>query len=130
MRTFTVDEANAALPRVQAVVERVRELAAARSRATASADHPSGVGHGRPSSNGERGPGSEADKALHATLDELERDGIVLRDAERGLVDFPAVAPSGRSYWLCWVVGEPEVAWWHWQEDGFAGRTPITEPPE
>jgi hypothetical protein len=53
----------------------------------------------------------------------------VVRDLERGLVDFPARSPSGRDYWLCWVVGEPEVAWWHWPEAGFAGRTPLGDPP-
>jgi hypothetical protein len=54
---------------------------------------------------------------------------VVLRDPDRGLVDFPARSPSGRRYWLCWVVGEPAVTWWHWPEDGFAGRTPLSEPP-
>jgi hypothetical protein len=59
----------------------------------------------------------------------LQVDGVVLRDLDRGLIDFEAVAPSGRRYWLCWVVGESEVAWWHWPEDGFAGRTPVSSPP-
>jgi len=60
----------------------------------------------------------------------LHVDGIVLRDAGRGLIDFTAVAPSGRPYWLCWLAGEPEVAWWHWVEDGFAGRRRLDDPPE
>jgi hypothetical protein len=60
---------------------------------------------------------------------ELAADGIVLRDVERGLVDFPARASSGREYWLCWLVGEAAVEWWHWPEDGFAGRTPLDNPP-
>ena len=37
--------------------------------------------------------------------------------------------PGGRWYWLCWLVGEEAVTWWHWPEDGFAGRTPIDQPP-
>ena len=75
----------------------------------------------------------EADAALPRLTAVVERvlaaEGIVLRDAERGLVDFPAVAPDGRRYWLCWLVGEPAVAWWHWPEDGFAGRRPLSERP-
>ena len=63
-------------------------------------------------------------------LAELNADGIVLRDPERGLIDFPARAPSGREYWICWLAGEDEVAWWHWPEDGFPGRKPLTDPPE
>ncbi len=62
-------------------------------------------------------------------MTELETEGIVLRDVLQGLVDFPARAANGRGYWLCWLVGEPEVAWWHWPEDGFAGRTPLSTPP-
>ena len=122
-RYWTVHEANAALDRVTAVVQRAREAAASlQSKAESLSDRAGGNGHGV-SSVPER-------DAFQAAVTELAEDGIVLRELFRGLVDFPARAPSGREYWLCWVVGEPRVAWWHWPEDGFAGRTPISEPPE
>jgi len=118
---WTVAEANAALPRVTAVVERLRATAAGtREHVQTAGRSGGGNGHSR-----ERGQAL----TFAAAVDELAAEGIVLRDAERGLVDFPAVAPGGRAYWLCWVVGEPEVAWWHWPEDGFAGRRPLAEPP-
>ena len=60
----------------------------------------------------------------------LAVDGVILRDLARGLIDFAAETAAGRPYWLCWVVGEPSVTWWHWPEDGFAGRTPISDPPD
>ena len=122
MRFWTVDEANAALERVHAIVERIRDLAA-------SARERTGNVSGNGSSNGQRGRHS-ADDEIGPLFEELQRDGIVLRDIDRGLVDFPAVTRSGREYWLCWIVDEPSVEWWHWPEDGFAGRTPLTEPPE
>ena len=62
-------------------------------------------------------------------IGELQADGIIVRDPERGLIDFPALAPSGATYLLCWLDGEDAIDWWHWPDDGFAGRTPITEPP-
>jgi hypothetical protein len=124
VRYWDVEEANAALERVHAIVARLRELTAA---ARESGTRVSGNGSG--SANGHRGEGDPAAQ-VRGLLDELSRDGIVLRDLDRGLVDFPARAPSGRPYWLCWVVDEPAVAWWHWPEDGFAGRTPLDEPPE
>lgn len=58
-----------------------------------------------------------------ARIDEL---GIVLRDIETGLIDFPAMV-SGRQVWLCWRLGEPEVGWWHELESGVAGRRRIAD---
>jgi hypothetical protein len=124
VRYWNVDEANAALERVHAIVARVRELLASAKQHGARV-----AGNGAASTNG-HGKDGDTSAALQGLLDELSRDGIVLRDAERGLVDFPALAPSGREYWLCWLVDEPEVAWWHWPEDGFAGRTRLSQPPE
>jgi hypothetical protein len=123
MRTWTVEEANKALPRVRELVEQIRA-----ARATLR----SGLGRQVPSTNGQsRSTGSQADprEPIRRALEELMNDGIVLRDPERGLIDFPALSPSGRRYWLCWVVGEPEVAWWHWEHAGFAGRQPLSDPP-
>ncbi len=124
MRTWTVEEANKALPRVRELVEQIRS-----ARATLR----SAAGRQAPSRNGQSGSngssGADAREPIRRALEELMNDGIVLRDPERGLIDFPAVSPSGRRYWLCWVVGEPEVAWWHWEHAGFAGRQPLSTPP-
>lgn len=119
-RTWTVDEANAALVRITELVERAR-----RAARRLAGPEPSGNGA---SSNG-HGTHPAPEDELADVLVALDTDGIQLRDVERGLVDFPARSPSGRAYWLCWVVGEPAVEWWHWPEDGFAGRTSITSPP-
>lgn len=117
-----MEEANEALPRVTDAVARAQAAAAGiGERAEGLSTTSSGNGHARPA-------GGEA-AAFHDVVLELEAEGIVLRDVRQGLVDFPAAAPNGRGYWLCWVVGEPQVAWWHWPEDGFVGRTPITQPP-
>ncbi len=62
-------------------------------------------------------------------LGELEEQGIVLRDPDRGLIDFPA-QHAGREVLLCWQIGEDDLAWWHLPEDGFAGRRPLPLPPE
>lgn len=67
--------------------------------------------------------GADPRIVLRGVVELLAVDGIVLRDLGRGLVDFPATAPSGRDHWLCWLSGEERVEWWHWPEDGFPGRT-------
>ena len=127
VRSYTLAEANAELPRVRNIVERIRVLVAD-AKIRQRAPHPSGNGPG-PSSNGRaRAPGGSDE--LRTLVEQLNTDGIVLRDPERGLIDFPARSPSGRDYLLCWLPGEDEIGWWHWPEAGFAGRTPITEPPD
>ena len=63
-----------------------------------------------------------------AALAELSERNVVLRQLDRGLIDFPARGDDGQEYLLCWQVGEPELAWWHRPEDGFAGRRPLPLP--
>jgi hypothetical protein len=59
---------------------------------------------------------------VEAAMTELHDNGIVLRQLEHGLVDFPAVGDDGDVYYLCWKTDEPELAWWHDADAGFAGR--------
>ncbi|HEV2993624.1 MAG TPA: DUF2203 domain-containing protein, partial [Acidimicrobiia bacterium] len=116
MRYWTLDEALAALPEVRVLVGRLRELVAA-----ARPDPARAAGNGAPSGNGQGGTAGELRRALATLTDQ----GIVVRDPGRGLIDFPARSPSGRDYLLCWLDGEDTIAWWHWPDAGFAGRTPL-----
>jgi hypothetical protein len=49
---------------------------------------------------------------------------VVLKDADVGLLDFPALR-EGQEVLLCWRVGEDDVRYWHDHAEGFAGRKPI-----
>ena len=60
---------------------------------------------------------------MHAA-ERLERLGVLVKDLDRGLVDFPALR-DGEEVLLCWQVGEDEVAFWHGVDEGFAGRKPL-----
>jgi len=60
-----------------------------------------------------------------ARLVELD---VTLRDISTGLIDFPALA-SGRPIWLCWRLGETDVAHWHRTDEGFDSRRPLDELP-
>ena len=126
MRHWTLEEATAALPEVRATVRRMRELvAAARTHAeTHGGDGASVSGNGH-------GPSVRVDdRELRALLAELDRRGIIVRDPARGLIDFPALSPSGKTYLLCYLDGEDAIDWWHWPDAGFAGRTPLSQPPD
>ena len=133
MAEWTEEEARAYLPRL-------RHLLAVLRRAADLALRVRSNGHGSlppPSPSGATGPeAEESDEDLpagigpEAALAELDERGIVLRDVERGLVDFPSRHPDGRVVLLCWQSGEDDLGWWHLPEDGFAGRRPLPLPPE
>lgn len=66
----------------------------------------------------------EAQRTLRAEVIYLAERGILLRDPETGLVDFPGEIDD-RAVFLCWRLGEDEVAWYHEQHAGFASRKPL-----
>ena len=77
--------------------------------------------------NGGGAPGrvvAAAFAELQRALGELQAMDIVLRDLERGLVDFPALR-DGREVYLCWEEGEDEIGFWHDEDSGYAGRQPL-----
>jgi hypothetical protein len=49
---------------------------------------------------------------------------VVLRDVERGLIDFPALR-DGQEVYLCWLIDEDEISCWRELDAGFAGRRPL-----
>lgn len=55
---------------------------------------------------------------------QIEAMGILLKDVNTGLVDFPSLR-EGREVYLCWRYNEPHVSHWHELEAGFAGRQPL-----
>ena len=61
---------------------------------------------------------------LAAALDDLDELGILVKDLDTGLVDFPSEL-DGEPVLLCWRLGEDEIAWYHGHDDGFAGRRPL-----
>ena len=119
-RRFTVEEANAELERLRVSLTRIRE---ARQVVLRSGE----LVQKTAASNGGGREGEAYWNALRTLREELEglaADGIVLRDAESGLVDFPAER-EGRLIQLCWRQGEERVAYWHEIDAGFGNRKPL-----
>ena len=63
---------------------------------------------------------------MQAAVGQIDDWGITLREIESGLIDFPALV-SGRQVWLCWRLGEDDVAWWHELTTGFGSRQPLSD---
>ncbi len=58
---------------------------------------------------------------MQEILAEFHRREIIIKDLERGLIDFPAII-SGREVFLCWESDEEDVEFWHDLESGYGGR--------
>lgn len=153
-RFFDLDEANELIPEVRTILESLRderaELIRLRDQALlieAAADAPTEApteanvgGKGRLVDPGE----SDDDAAraaerrvlrlrMQGVIDQMQAGvaridafGITLREIETGLIDFPALV-AGRQVWLCWRLGEEDVAWWHELGDGFDGRQALVD---
>ena len=121
-RHFTVEEANRLIELVRPMLEQLRaakdELLDDEAREALSEASPT---------NGGGDPGRQVGEAfleVRRILVELTEAGIVVRDVDRGLIDFPSVR-AGQEVYLCWQLGEEHVAWWHDLESGFSGREPL-----
>jgi hypothetical protein len=121
-RHYTLEEANASLAWVQEAIASLREARQGLSDEEAR----EALAEAGPQ-NGGGDPGrvvSEAFLQLRAALAQFQEADVVLRDLDRGLVDFPAIR-GDREVYLCWLEGEDEIAYWHDLEAGFAGREPL-----
>ena len=128
-RYFTVEEANQALPRLRQWLPRLQ----ARRRRLNVVQHKLAQLSLKASTNG-----NLLEEEVHATQREAKRLieefdkliakikdlGCELKDIEQGLVDFPALR-EGREVYLCWRLGEEEIAFWHELDAGFGGRQPL-----
>jgi hypothetical protein len=125
-RSYTLEEANALIPQVRAVLLQLavqqRRLEAAHAEM-----HRQLAGNGDPAASQEAGrqeqEAAQIGEGIRHLAGMLEEMGIQLRDAEMGLVDFPGER-EGRSVWLCWRLADPEVAFWHGTDEGYATRKP------
>jgi hypothetical protein len=121
-RHFSREEANSLLPRLTALLSQLQE---AKDELTDSEAHEALSEAAPTNGGGEQGRQvGVAFLEVRRILETVERAGIVLRDIDRGLVDFPALI-DGREVYLCWELGEDEVGYWHDLEGGYGGREPL-----
>jgi len=133
-RFYAIDEANAALPEVERILTALRdqreELIALRDRvidATPDGDETPSTGAAEQIRLLRLGMQGLIDQ-MQAGVARLVEMDITLRDISSGLIDFPALV-AGRPIWLCWRLGEADVANWHAHDQGFDSRRPLTELP-
>jgi hypothetical protein len=130
---YTVEEANRALPLVKVIVGDIvrqwqtvsdlqsRLLAVRRRDPKRSSGDPylEEVAHSQAELEAE-------EEKLEAYREELDKLGVELKGRD-GLCDFYSLR-DGQEIYLCWRLGEPDVAYWHELDTGFAGRQPVAAP--
>ncbi len=129
-RSFTPAEANSALEEVRPVAER---LVAVRSRMRelersqgelVTAIGGNGGGYAATDLNAAQSELAGLAEVAIACVERLEELGVMIKDLDLGLLDFPSER-DGEEVLLCWHVGEAAVSTWHGHAEGFAGRKPI-----
>ena len=127
---FTVEEANQRLPLVRVIVDDIvrlfRDVHERRQRLAEVRQMP-----GTDLRSDDDVYSEELDQVerelekditqLEEYIDELKELSIELKDPVAGLIDFPTMI-DGREAYLCWKLGEEEVAFWHELDAGFQGR--------
>lgn len=122
-KLFSVEEANALLPTLKMLLDDV-------------AFHRRSLGEKAPqvepivraaATNGGGKVGSEYGVEayrLYRAIQRIGELGVVLKDLDAGLLDFPHER-DGRVVFLCWHPPEESIGYWHDIEAGYAGRTPL-----
>jgi hypothetical protein len=121
-RHFTLEEARAELPWVEAKLAALRD---ARDRLT-DTEARQALADGSPTNGGGQ-PGKKVGEAfveLQNGIAAFEQRGIILRDLDSGLIDFPSVR-EGDEIYLCWIHGESDIGFWHELDTGYSGRQPL-----
>jgi hypothetical protein len=122
-RLFTVEEANALLPRLREILD---EVALHRDALREKAPYMQPILAAAITNGGGRAGseyGVEAYK-LYLGIQRITELGVVLKDLDMGLLDFPHER-NGRVVFLCWHPPEERVEYWHDLDAGYAGRQPL-----
>jgi hypothetical protein len=121
---FSLAEARALLPKIVSLVEEIASLKQRlddRGYDIYRHEYFGGTGP-----NGERVYPKEVERLVEA-IRELDSRGVLIKDVDQGLIDFPHLRENGEEVYLCWKLGEDDISYWHRIPDGFAGRNGIEE---
>ena len=129
MSLFSPREANALIAKVEPLVEELLRLRRELAINLLATNPDLRVG---PSRNRLAGPHStlptprfgEMKIEIIRLIHRIEHFGCVVKDIDLGLIDFPSER-QGEPIWLCWKFGEPVVAHWHGENEGFESLRPL-----
>lgn len=112
---FTLDSAAALMPEVR---RRADEFVTWRADLTELA---ATLNDGDRSKLGGIADAKALEARVHEHLEWFTANGIEVKGLAPLTLDFPSII-GGQAALLCWLENEPEIAWWHSADHGFAGR--------
>jgi hypothetical protein len=129
---FSLEAANALIPRIRGICEEQFERRASIERALRTLGDKAGeVSETLTVTAADKREVRETKQRILALIDkyragwrEIEDLGVVVKDPRIGLVDFFG-AVDGRTVFFCWRYGEESITHYHGIDEGFAGRKPI-----
>lgn len=136
-RYFSLDEAQALVPRVRSLMGQALQLHGHLRRAVAQlGDAGHDISWSMLRGDQQLDEGSDEDhqllirarmiyQALRESVAEIELLGAEVKGVLEGLVDFPSWRDGHEEVLLCWKLGETEIAYYHDVDTGFSGRKPI-----
>ncbi|MBI4354372.1 MAG: DUF2203 domain-containing protein [Candidatus Omnitrophica bacterium] len=132
-KVFTVDEADALLPRVRPLITQLQGLHGSILKTNEQLDasvNKLSAGNGYPLRDIRQQIESltrhqlQLIEAFHSALQQLEAMDCILKDLTIGLVDFYTLR-EGEPAFLCWKLGEETIRFWHSLDTGYADRQPL-----
>ena len=126
-RLFTLQEANALVPKLELIMGRLQRHGARLSTEIREIARTSGQPPERITTAvllEMRPELASLVEEMETLLGEIVACGGELKGLDLGLVDFPAEL-DGEVVLLCWQFGEKEIAYYHSRAAGFAGRKPL-----
>ena len=123
LKYFTVEEANALLPKLAPLMKKVLDRRARASRLAQQMGHV--LGDFRSNVGGaELSVLTQDFAAIERLIAQIQAYGVLIKDVNAGLLDFLSER-NGRDVYLCWRYGEERVEYYHELHTGFSGRQQI-----
>lgn len=126
---FSREEAEALLPQISVILREIQK----NRRSLHSAEEALEVLRVKARSNGHdlhttmmavQQHVTEAVDTLSKLVEQLHTFGCELKDPDSGLIDFLSLR-NGEEVYLCWLLGEERINYWHYRHTGFVGRQPL-----
>ncbi len=121
---FTLSEAQNLLPEIVLILTKITKLKKKLEESGYNIYRHQYFGGIGPNGTGQYPSGLEE---MIRSLQSLSDTGIIIKNIDSGLIDFPHIRENNEEVYLCYLLGEEKIEYWHSIYDGFAGRRSLED---